>query len=85
MRYLEDLGLQVLLASPGANLPTLTAFLHRYYQILRDANLNTVMLEGRDLNQKDRDLMRSDLLEFNPHLLDAERDLMAQERIGAAP
>ena len=43
------------------------------------------MLEGRDLNQKDRDLMRSDLLEFNPHLLDAERDLMAQERIGAAP
>ena len=30
MRYLEKLGLQVLLASPGENLPTLTAFLHRY-------------------------------------------------------
>src|SRR5450830_1749905 len=35
MRYLEQLGLQVFMASPGDNLGTLTAFLHRYYDILR--------------------------------------------------
>lgn len=33
MRYLEELGLQVFMASPGENLGILTAFLHRYYSI----------------------------------------------------
>lgn len=36
MRYLEELGLQVVMASPGENQAALTAFLHRYYEIQRD-------------------------------------------------
>jgi hypothetical protein len=72
MRYLESLGLQIFLASPGENLATLTAFLHRYYQILRDAEHNVVMLEGYDISKEARDMMRSDLPEFHPELVDRE-------------
>lgn len=72
MRYLESLGLQIFLASPGENLATLTAFLHRYYQILRDAEHNVVLLERYDINSEARELMRSDLPEFHPELVDQE-------------
>gem|GEM_PF-6028552 len=40
MRYFEALGLQVLMASTGDALGILTAFLDRYYDILRDAEKN---------------------------------------------
>lgn len=72
MRYLEELGLQVLLASPGENQPILTAFLHRYFDILRDADNNAVMIEGRDVSPETRALFRSDLPEFNPELVEQE-------------
>jgi hypothetical protein len=72
MRYLEQLGLQILMASPGENLGTLTANLHRYYDILRDPDNNTIMIEGHDVTQQTRDLFQADLPEFNP-------DLVAQE------
>lgn len=72
MRYLEDIGLQVVMVSPGENLGILTAFLHRYYDIMRDAKTNVIYLEGHDVTQEARELFRSDLPEFNPELLDEE-------------
>jgi energy-coupling factor transporter ATP-binding protein EcfA2 len=72
MRYLEGLGLQILMVSPGENLGTLTAFLHRYYDILRDPERNTILLEGHDVSEETRALFREDLPEFNPELVAAE-------------
>jgi uncharacterized protein YPO0396 len=72
MRYLEDLGLQVVMASPGENLGTLTAFLHGYCDILKDADSNAVHLESHDVSEQTREMFRADLPEFNPKLLDDE-------------
>jgi chromosome segregation protein len=72
MRYLEDIGLQVLMVSPGENLGILTAFLHRYYDIMRDAKTNVIYLEGHDVTAEARELFRSDLPEFHPELIDEE-------------
>jgi len=72
MRYLEQLGLQVLLAGPGENLPTLNAFLHRYYDIQRDADYNVVQMEGHDVSEEMRLMFREDLPEFNPDILTQE-------------
>jgi energy-coupling factor transporter ATP-binding protein EcfA2 len=72
MRYLEELGLQVFMASPGENLGILTAFLHRYYDILRDVDNNAVMIEGREVLPETRAMFREDLPEFNPGLVDQE-------------
>lgn len=82
MRYLEDLGLQIFLASPGENLGTLTAFMNRYYNILRDAEHNVVMIEAHDVSEAARALMRSDLPEFHPELI--ERALNAQKMTAPA-
>ena len=82
MRYLEELGLQVFMASPGENLGILTAFLHRYYDILRDVDNNAVMIEGREVLPETRDLFREDLPEFNPGLIERE---LATMRRGVAP
>jgi hypothetical protein len=76
MRYLEQLGLQILMASPGENLGTLTANLHRYYDILRDPDNNTIMIEGHDVTQQTRDLFQADLPEFNPDLVTQEMALL---------
>ncbi|MBR8380491.1 AAA family ATPase [Burkholderia cenocepacia] len=84
MRYFEDLGLQVLLASPGENLGILTAFLHRYYDIVRDPENNVVMLTGHNVNEEARQLMRSDQIEFHPELLEAEIARIRTERSTAA-
>ena len=51
MRYLEKLGLQVLLASPGENLPTLTAFLHRYFEIMKDETRHVIHVEERRVSE----------------------------------
>lgn len=75
MRYLDQLGLQILMASPGENLATLNAFLHRYYDIQRDVDLNVIHLEKRDVSEEMRQLFREDLPEFNQDLL--ERELAA--------
>ncbi|MGF6647352.1 SbcC/MukB-like Walker B domain-containing protein [Paraburkholderia sp. GAS82] len=72
MRYFEDLGLQVFLASPGEHQGILSAFLYRYYDIVRDPENNVVSISGHNVTQQMRDLMRSDLLEYHPELLQAE-------------
>ena len=86
MRYFEDLGLQVFLASPGENLGILTAFLQRYYDIVRDPENNVVMLSGHDVDEEARQLMRSDQLEFHPELLEAEiARIRAERSVVASP
>jgi len=72
MRYLEQLGLQVFMASPGDNLGTLTAFLHRYYDILRDVDNGVILMQGHDVSEIDREMFRSDLAEFNDELVAQE-------------
>lgn len=72
MRYLEQLGLQIFMASPGDNLGTLTAFLHRYYDILRDVENSAMMIQGHDVSEIDREMFRSDLVEFNEDLVTQE-------------
>ncbi|MCL2160864.1 MAG: hypothetical protein FWH56_03095 [Betaproteobacteria bacterium] len=81
MRYLEELGLQVFMASPGENLGILTAFLNRYYDILRDIDNNAIMIEGREISQETRDLFREDLPEFNPGLIDQELAAMRRSTL----
>lgn len=72
MRYLEDLGLQVIMASPGENLGTLTAFLDRYFDILRDPDRNVIRVQGHDVSEQTRAMFREDLPEFNPALVAEE-------------
>ncbi|WP_241082021.1 SbcC/MukB-like Walker B domain-containing protein [Achromobacter xylosoxidans] len=72
MRYFEELGLQVLMASTGEALGTLMAFLDRYYDIMRDPESNIVVLEGHSLTSETKELFRSDLPEFHPHLIEDE-------------
>lgn len=72
MRYLEELGLQVVMASPGENLGTLTAFLHGYCDILKDADRNVIYLEPHDVSEQTRQMFRMDLPEFNSKLIDDE-------------
>lgn len=81
MRYLEDLGLQVFMASPGENLGTLTAFLHRYFDIMRDAEHNVVIVEGHDVAEETRAMFREDLPEFNPVLIEQEIAQAIVERL----
>lgn len=82
MQYLDDLGMQVMMASPGENLGTLTAFLHSYFDIIRDAETNVVQLSHREVSEKTRELFRSDLLEFHPDLLAREIEAMQASRGG---
>ncbi len=72
MRYLEKLGLQVLLASPGENLPTLTAFLHRYFEIMKDETRHVIQVEERRVSEAMREQFREDMWEYHPELLEAE-------------
>lgn len=62
MRYFEDLGLQVLLASPGENMGILDAFMDRYYAIARDGF--QVEIEGHDVSAAARATFREDLPAF---------------------
>ncbi|MFZ5757926.1 MAG: SbcC/MukB-like Walker B domain-containing protein [Pseudomonadota bacterium] len=82
MQYLDALGLQVMMASPGENLGTLTAFLHSYFDIVRDAETNVVKLSHREVSEGTRELFRSDLLEFHPELLMHELETMQANRSG---
>jgi len=80
MRYFEDLGLQVLLASPGENKGALDAFLHRYYDVLRDPSNQTIYFEGHDISIETRIMMRADLPEFYPELIDKEMEAVIKEQ-----
>lgn len=81
MRYLEKLGLQVLLASPGENLPTLTAFLHRYFEIMKDETRHVIQVEERLVSEAMREQFREDMWEYHPELLEAELLAVRQEPI----
>lgn len=84
MRYFEELGLQAFMASTGDALGSLTAFLDRYYDIMRDAESNVVMLEGHDVSPETRETFRADLPEFNPNLVEEEIRRQYQPRTAAA-
>lgn len=84
MRYLQQLGLQVFMASPGDNLGTLTAFLDRYFDILRDAENSSILAQAHDVEESVREMFRNDMSEFNPELLANELAVIRQERIEAA-
>lgn len=81
MRYLEQIGLQLFMASPGDNLGTFTAFLHRYYDIFRDAENSAMMIQGHDVSELDREMFRSDLSEFNEELVTQELVAIRASRI----
>lgn len=72
MKYLQELGLQVLMASPGENLGTLTAFLHRYFEIQKDPVRHTIQVEEFKVSEAMRQQFREDLWEFHPELLEQE-------------
>lgn len=81
MRYLEQLGLQIFMASPGDNLGTLTAFLHRYYDILRDVENSAMLIQAHDVSETVREMFRSDLAEFNSELVENELAAIRAERL----
>ena len=81
MRYLQQLGLQVLMASPGENLPTLSAFLNRYYEIMKDETRHVIHVEGHLVSEAMRQQYREDMWEFHPELLEAELLAVRQELI----
>ncbi|TLP64932.1 MULTISPECIES: SbcC/MukB-like Walker B domain-containing protein [Pseudomonas] len=72
MKYLQELGLQVLLASPGENLGILNAFLDNYFEIQKDAVRHAVQVDRVDVTQAMRDQFREDLWEFHPELIEEE-------------
>lgn len=84
MRYLEDLGLQVVMASPGENLGILMAYLHQYYEIARDPIGNAVEITGHFVSEDTRLEYREDLPEFNPELIEMELRAMEAVKIPKA-
>ena len=76
MRYLQDLGLQVLMASPGENLGVLTAYLHRYYDIAKDPVRNVILINGHDVTEETREMFMSDDLDTYPELIEQEVNRM---------
>jgi len=72
MRYLQDLGLQVFMASPGENLGVLNAFLHRYYDISKDSLRNVIFIDGHDVTDEVRQMFMADDLDTHPELIEQE-------------
>lgn len=81
MRYLEDLQLQIVLASPGENRGVLTAFLHCYYDIVKDPTVQQVLLTKHSVSEHARLMFREDLPEFNPELLAEELAAVRSESL----
>ena len=84
MRYLQELGLQVLMASPGENLATLTAFLNRYFEIQKDPDLHVIEVQERRVSEAMRMQFREDLWEFHPELLEQELERVRREVVAPA-
>lgn len=76
MRYLQDLGLQVFMASPGENLGVLSAFLYRYYDISKDSSRNVITIDGHDVTDETREMFMLDDLDLHPELIQQEVDNM---------
>ncbi|MCY1295199.1 hypothetical protein D9M70_445280 [compost metagenome] len=85
MKYLQELGLQVLMASPGENLGTLTAFLHRYFEIQKDPVRHTIQVEEFRISEAMREQFREDLWEFHPELLEQELEAVRMRAALPAP
>lgn len=85
MQYLQELGLQILLASPGENLPTLTAFLDRYFEIQKDPTMHVIEVEERRVSEAMRMRFRDDLWEFHPELLEREIEAIRNPQAGKEP
>lgn len=81
MQYLQELDLQVLMASPGENLATLTAFLHRYFEIQKDPDLHVIEVQERRVSDAMRMQFREDLWEFHPELLEQELARVRREPV----
>lgn len=79
MRYLQELGLQIMLASPGEHMSTLTAFMYIYYEFSKDESNHSIELKERLISEEMRQRYREDMWEFNPELLDAEIIAVGQE------
>jgi len=45
--------------------------MHRYYDVQRDSNYN-VRMDGHDVSATARELLRSDLAEFHPELIERQ-------------
>ncbi|HHN3679115.1 TPA: SbcC/MukB-like Walker B domain-containing protein, partial [Pseudomonas aeruginosa] len=72
MKYLQQLGLQVLLASPGENLGILNAFLDSYFEIQKDPVRHAVQVDRVEVTEAMREQFREDLWEFHPELIEQE-------------
>ncbi|NMX66205.1 hypothetical protein HBO15_02505 [Pseudomonas sp. WS 5111] len=72
MKYLQELDLQVLLASPGENLGVLNAFLDSYFEIQKDPIRHAVQVDRVEVTEAMRDQFREDLWEFHPELVEQE-------------
>ena len=59
----------------------LTAFLHRYFEIMKDETRHVIQVEERRVSEAMRDQFREDLWEFHPELLEAELLAVRQEPI----
>lgn len=82
MKYLQELGLQVLLACPGENLGILNAFLDSYFEIQKDPVRHAVQIDRVEVTEAMREQFREDLWEFHPELVEKE---IASMRARAAP
>jgi chromosome segregation protein len=69
MQYFEALGLQLLMAGPPDRIGLVTPYLTRYHDMSRDVENAVVTVEGHSVSEAARQLMRSDLPEFNPQLV----------------
>ncbi|WP_447754577.1 SbcC/MukB-like Walker B domain-containing protein [Pseudomonas nicosulfuronedens] len=84
MRYLQELGLQVLMASPGENLGTLNAFLDCYFEVQKDPVRHTIQIDRVEVTAAMREQFRVDLWEFNPELIEQELEAMRSNQIATA-
>jgi len=77
--YLQGLGLQLVMAAPDTSLAFTTPLLDRYYEMFRVEDC--IELVSREVSDKAKELMASDLYQAHPELLDEEiARVKAQEK-----
>lgn len=81
MKYLQELGLQVLMASPGENLGTLNAFLNSYFEVQKDPVRHAIQVDRVEVTDAMREQFRADLWEFHPELIELEIESMQPQSL----
>jgi chromosome segregation protein len=81
MKYLQELGLQVLLASPGENLGTLNAFLNSYFEVQKDPVRHAIQVDRVSVTEAMREEFKADLWEFHPELIELEKEVMLSAQL----